>query len=376
MPPATGTQPDPYGESGPPTAEILAAKVQNVTQNVGPLLDKRTRPSASEPSAVEWIDPEAMRLTAAPARPTSDVKPAVPDVPPTVVPLVRPTVENSPTVANQVAYVPASGDTVALANNEAHIGGPVTAGMRVPADASNQAVSALPASTGDSLEQKFAQRVRDYPRDTGAQLDYQLLQFLHDEQVPQLDALAPLQAEDRELISATMDGLSNFRNALRSGDNARFSAKVAPLIEMADRLRSQAELNIPTLALCSKVDGFGAYDPIEPARFVAGKDHMVVLYCEVENFTSRQDAKQLWVTRFQQEAVLYTETGLPIWEDKTKGIVDMSRNRRHDFFIVKLVKLPANLTVGRYLMKVSVVDQLPSPNRIAEKPLQVQIVSQ
>jgi hypothetical protein len=173
-----------------------------------------------------------------------------------------------------------------------------------------------------------------------------------------------------------MDGLSNFRNALRSGDNARFSTKVAPLIDMADRLRSQAELNIPTLALCSKVDGFGAYDPIEPARFVAGKDHMVVLYCEVENFTSRQDSKQLWVTRFQQEAVLYTETGLPIWEDKTKGIVDMSRNRRHDFFIVKLVKLPANLTVGRYLMKVSVVDQLPSPNRIAEKPLQVQIVSQ
>ena len=38
--------------------------------------------------------------------------------------------------------------------------------------------------------------------------------FLRDQSVPDLASLTSLPTEDRELVSAVMDGLSNFRNTL------------------------------------------------------------------------------------------------------------------------------------------------------------------
>ena len=102
-----------------------------------------------------------------------------------------------------------------------------------------------------------------------ANLDYQMMLFLHDQSVPDLASLTSLPTEDRELVSAVMDGLSNFRNTLRSDNNMLYSRKIRPLTDLADRLKQQAELSIPTLVLCTcGVDGFGRYDPIEPARLL------------------------------------------------------------------------------------------------------------
>ena len=52
-----------------------------------------------------------------------------------------------------------------------------------------------------------------------------------------------------KLIAAVIDGLINFRNGLRQDNNMLLSRKVRPLLEMADRLRSQADLKIPVIAL-------------------------------------------------------------------------------------------------------------------------------
>jgi hypothetical protein len=179
--------------------------------------------------------------------------------------------------------------------------------------------------------------------------------------------------EDRELISAVMDGLSNFRSTLRSDNNLLLSRKVKPLLDLADRLRAQADLTIPTLALCTRVEGFGVYTPIDPARFQTGREQPAVIYCEVENFSSQVDDHKMWETRLAQKAVLYTESGLPVWEDKSKDIIDHSRNRRHDFFITKVMRFPSTLTAGHYLLKVTVVDQ--HANRVAEATMPVQMVA-
>jgi len=376
-PPRAATEPAPAeGQPGMAVdsaaiARTLAAKVQNATQSLGPLIDRSAQTSA--PSGVEWIDPDAMRLSDLPPRHQGAQRAESADAQPTVVQLIHPVVASSPTAANQVAYATGSG-AAGDGKGDGRIGGPMPSGMRIAPDVAAPPPTASTFGSNDPLEQKLAQRARDYPHDVGAQLDYQLLQFLHDEPVPQLDALTPLPGEDRELISATLDGLSNFRNVLRADNNTPFSRKARPLLELADRLRSQADLNIPTLALCTKVDGFGIYEPIEPTRFEAGKDHMVVLYCEVENFHSQQDDKRMWVTKLQQQSVLYTESGMQVWEDKTRSVLDLSRNRRHDFFIVKLVKLPAALSIGRYSLKVTVVDQ--QANRVAESTVPVEIMAE
>ena len=243
-----------------------------------------------------------------------------------------------------------------------------------PPDAGPGKASAVLPAVVDSYETRITKRFKDFPRDVSANLDYQTMLFLRDEPVPQLSALTDLPTEDRELISAVMDGLSNFRSTLRSDNNMLFARKIRPIIELADRLKQQAELVIPTLVLCTRVDGFGRYDPIDPPRFAAQKEAQAIIYCELENFASHQNDARQWQTDVTQEAVLYTEDGMQVWADKTQTIQDVSRHRRHDFFLRTLVKFPGTLTVGRYMLKVTIVDR--QANRVAEASLPIQFVAQ
>ena len=197
----------------------------------------------------------------------------------------------------------------------------------------------------EALVHRFLQRIRDYPTDLSAQLDYQMLCLLRDEQAPHMAELGRLSAEDREMLTAVLDGLSNLRTSLRADKNLMPFERIKPLLEMADRLRSAAELTIPTIAACSKVQGFGVYDPM-PSNLRAGIDNPLILYCEVQNFSSQQNEKGMWETKLSQEAVLYTETGLGVWKDKSDIPVDLSRNRRHDFFVVKKITLPRHPGCG------------------------------
>jgi hypothetical protein len=125
--------------------------------------------------------------------------------------------------------------------------------------------------------------------------------------------------------------------------------------------------------LCRSVEGFGRYDPIEPARFAAGSEHKAIIYCEIANFASNLNDKRMWETRLKQELVLYTEGGVPVWNDKPSSIIDAARVRRHDFFVNKRITLPSSLTIGRYLLKVSVIDE--QANRVAEASVPIVIAA-
>jgi hypothetical protein len=72
--------------------------------------------------------------------------------------------------------------------------------------------------------------------------------------------------------------------------------------------------------------------------------------------------------------VLYTETGMQVWQAEPAVANESVRTRRRDFFLVKLITVPANLPIGRYLLKVTVEDEL--AHRVAEASLPVLIVAQ
>jgi hypothetical protein len=55
-------------------------------------------------------------------------------------------------------------------------------------------------------------------------------------------------------------------------------------------------------------------------------------------------------------------------------LTDFSHRRRHDFFVAKPIILPRSLTIGRYLLKVTVEDQ--QARRIAENTVPIEIVAQ
>ena len=377
--PSPATQPAQDATPEIDSAHALTAKTEAWAREMQNLMGKKPimRPGpAGEPSVVDFMEPDDFSL-GLPQRGNGAAK-AEPPV--TVVPISNPVVQATQSDANRGATLQAQSKEkarTAVATN-------THSGQGVPpllADSGtggfDKAAPFPPRDTSPSagdLELSLSKQLQKNHTDLWAHLDFQLLQFLKDKPTPQLDALAKLPTEDRELVSCVMDGLTNFRNALRADGNMLMSRKVKPLLELADRVRAQADLTIPAIALCTKVDGFGAYEPIEPARFTAMKEHPVIVYCEVENFASHQNEKKLWETKLSQEVVLYTETGLPVWQDKTQTIPDFARRRRHDFFVVKKTKLPGNVAIGRYLLKVTIVDQ--QANRVAEATVPVQFVAQ
>jgi hypothetical protein len=152
------------------------------------------------------------------------------------------------------------------------------------------------------------------------------------------------------------------------------ATRVSPLLALSDRIRSQAPLTLPTLALCTRVTQFGVYDAVEPASFPAGKDTATIVYCEVDNFTSHQEPDGKFQTKLRYEAVLYSdnEHSTAVLGKKPAGITDACRNRRRDFFLADRLTIPATLPVGKYLLKVTVVDEL--ANHVAERTVPISIV--
>ena len=241
----------------------------------------------------------------------------------------------------------------------------------VPVDS---AVTPVTVST-DEYELKLRKLVQDYPRDLGDQLDYQLLRLVRDEPTPDLSVVSQLSGEDRDLLLALMDGLTNFRAAARGDANLMLNRKIQPLVEMADRLRSQGQLAIPTVAFCTQVDSFGVYRPMASSRFLAGRENDLIVYNEAANFTSVQGNDTIWRTRLRQEMVLYTDTGLAVWPEKTNAAtyLDQSRHLRHDFFISRLIRLPSSLAVGKYVLKIILTDE--ESNRVVQASAPLEIIT-
>ena len=212
--------------------------------------------------------------------------------------------------------------------------------------------------SSDELERRLAQKIKDDPRDIPAQLDYQLLEFVKGRATPDMSAVAGLTAEDREIVTSILDGLGNFQSQVSADGNLLLVRKIQPLLEMADRLRSESDLSISTIQLCTKVDGYGVYKLADP-HYKSGQENPVIVYTEITNFTSELDDTHQWQTKLTQQAILYTETGIPVWPEKPapEPVVDQCRNRRHDFFVANVLRLPPTLAPGHYLLKVTINDQ-------------------
>ncbi len=355
----------------------LTHRTSRYSQDMEPLIDSRGKvpaaspsaapqtlppapapaPSAGSPSIVQWENSTGLKIDTAPQPSAATQQPALSNPAPSLA--IPQTAGPTPQIASATLKPKEDFPTLAVEGHE------------VPQGAHNPSV----ANTTDAIQKRIETKVRDFPKDSAAHLDYELSLFLQDRATPDLASLASLSAEDREVLTVLMDGLSNFRTILRNDSNMLLSRKVRPLIEMSDRLRSQSELTLPTVALCKSVKGFGLYEPIDADHIVAGKETRAIVYCEVANFASQLDDKQQWQTKLTHEMVLYNEAnGMRVWRKPVEPITDSCRNRRHDFYTFSIVQLPATLPVGQYVLKVTVVDQ--QANRVAESSLPVTVVAQ
>ena len=305
----------------------------------------RATPPADPPVAQAEIQPAERPIPSAfaptvppreaPAAPAGVATPAAAEVP---VPAAPP-----------VNAAPATAPSVRQAE---HASAPIVASATLssPATQPSSTVTKDPAADKPPLLRQF---------------DAELNRVIHDE--PAAEPFAGVASDERHLLEAVIDSLTDFRRALRD-ESSLLATKSAPLLNLAERVRDEIPLTLPTLALCRSATQFGVYDAFEPARFTAGRETPVIIYCEVDHFrSSLAPADNRWETRLSYEAVLYRDGEHPIavTNKKPTNIIDRCRNKRRDFFLADRLTIPADLPVGKYLLKVTVIDQ--SANHVAEK---------
>ncbi len=177
----------------------------------------------------------------------------------------------------------------------------------------------------------------------------------------QVDAIPGLTDQERELLSAMQTFYTNLGLELaQSGDPEALPAAVA---QLHSNLTKEPQLRLNHAALSSRVSGFGAYDEFkrnEAGRyaFLAHSSQQAVVYMEVEDFTSELNANGEWVTELSQQLVIFSDRdGIPVWRQQWQPVVDVTKIRRRDFYIVQVVTFPEQLSVGRYQLKISVRDE-------------------
>lgn len=176
------------------------------------------------------------------------------------------------------------------------------------------------------------------------------------------DAIPGLTDRERELILKMQTFFVELGQDLVKTQDPE--AIVAAVNALYSGLADEPQLRLPHVALCTEVRGFGDYDqfPLNPAgryAFLAHSRQQVVIYVEIEDFTSELNNKGQWLTELSQQWVVYSDSdGIPVWREDWQVGVDLSRNRREDFWIVQVITLPKELSLGRYQLKIHIRDEM------------------
>ena len=193
----------------------------------------------------------------------------------------------------------------------------------------------------------------------------------------QIDAIPGLTDREREVLSAMQAFYTDVgERLLHAGDP---EVLVTGLAELQQELAKEPQLRLSHAALSSRVSGFGDYDEFKKNEaghyaFLAHSRQQAVVYVEIEEFKSELNANSEWVTELSQQLVIFSDRdGIPVWRQPWRPVVDVTKNRRHDFFVVQVITLPDKLSVGRYQFKISVRDERSGAE--AEATLELEMVA-
>lgn len=181
-----------------------------------------------------------------------------------------------------------------------------------------------------------------------------------------------LSAEDRAVLLAARERVL-----------ASPSAASEALVKALARMSPPAALRIARSALCRRVQGFGRFDAFESDSFVAGRPIRLIVYVEIDGFSARPArdgdpaqagialADQVSIELAQSLTLYHDPSGLQAWHRPAQRVVETSRAKRRDFYLVHQVELPGTLTVGRYRLKVTVTDKTTGASDEVTMPVNV-----
>lgn len=189
-------------------------------------------------------------------------------------------------------------------------------------------------------------------------LDRRILLVLAGEYESAREPLPMASREQAEIASRFVESLIPIREGHLGDPIGASTAALREIDRLADALRQISELSIGALEICREVRAFGQYTPLVPAEFRTGVASEFVLYCEVRDFTTRQLDDGQFEARFEMTTTIFDHAGGEVLKFEDRDLVDRCRARRRDCFIPRLIRLPATLSPGGYVAKVTVVDKL------------------
>lgn len=355
LPPAPATQP---AEDVLPAVRQYIERLESVVARPPALADvppaSPLRPqlvSDEAPAAQQTADPPTASVPQ-PSAPGGQVELPAPTAEPPAAPspAPNPPVLSALEVRAEPAAVPASSESGPPTVNASAVarGAPFTL---------RDYLARAPATGDDSFQE---------------QLDRRLLSAIAGEYEQAREPLQMATAEEQELASRLVEACLAVRD-WHMGDPARAAESASQqLTPLLGTLRRLTDLRIPRLAVCSAVRGYGQYDEIDPPRFAAGTSAEFVLYCELDNFAS-ETRDGFSTTIFDLTTTILDHAGTTVIEFRDTDIVDRCRNPRRDCFVPRLVRLPAALSPGQYVAKVTVVDKL--AHKVAEARAPFQLVA-
>gem|GEM_PF-2146732 len=204
---------------------------------------------------------------------------------------------------------------------------------------------------------KQAELVRKDPNNIEEQYRLRMMYLINGEDEKALEPVPGVNADIQEIIEAQIKALISARSSSGRDPATWANRQLASIEELRRRMRARADLVIPKVVLCTAIEGFGRYEPIEPPEFLAGQKNLVLIYIEVDNFTSPKTPSGMYRTLLSVRQHLLTRDGQEMWSKRDENIEDLARQQRRDFFLViGPIAIPKALAPGEYSLKVEVED--------------------
>jgi len=257
--------------------------------------------------------------------------------------------------------------TTAQAQEQVAADADPTRTTNTPLSAAGQTATVLSV---EALIAALQDRVKSDPADLSAQWELRLLQLASGDDQAARDLPEDAAGDFVEPLRRLVDALIAVRDALQH-PLTQVEPAVAAVEALNDAVRRRADLLIPTVALCTRVQTFGVYDELATEALQPNRANRAIVYVEVANFASEATPDGRYRTVLSNELEVLTPQGQSLWHQEESNIVDLSRRPRHDFFLAQMVTLPATLGPGEYVLKVTLQDDLSGKSNQTVHPFSV-----
>jgi hypothetical protein len=158
----------------------------------------------------------------------------------------------------------------------------------------------------------------------------------------------------QQFVSKELQGLGSWLDVAEAADPAARTVEAkAALSEALAKLAETAPLLVRNATFCSEVLSFGCVKRFDKCEFF--QDQNVLLYAELENFTSEPIDKG-FRTSLRSGYQIVDHLGQQVVWHEFAPTQDHCKSPRRDFFIAYRIRLPKQITPGKYSMRLLVQD--------------------